>query len=555
MNLNRPGTVARVTSTWYSAAQITMRRSSTRFRAVIPVVDIFAGPGGLGEGFSAFEHDGETPFDVRLSIEKDPVACATLELRKLFRQFENPPPDFAEYFAGQLQRHALFDAFPRQARIARERTWVAELGKATRRSVSQRVLRAIGDSRDWILLGGPPCQAYSIAGRARMRGREDFEQDERHLLYRQYLQIVADHEPAVFVLENVKGLLTSKHGGSRIVTRILDDLGAPADSLGMARREATRYRLYALGERRPVMPWTAEHPLDGEEFLLRAEEYGIPQSRHRIFIVGVRSDISGRLGVLERHQEITAGSVLSDLPPIRSTLTREDDTLQGWREALGAIRNQKWMSRTDNATVAREVRAALKEIRSATLTSGAVHARYRGSPQILGEWYRLNATGITQHEARSHMRDDLHRYLFCACYAKVHKRSPLLRDFPEELYPDHRNISRGVDDRVFADRFRVQLADRPSTTVTSHVSKDGHYYIHYSATQCRSLTVREAARLQTFPDSYFFEGNRTQQYHQIGNAVPPLLASQIAYLVFELLSTRARTQIAIPTVDEKRVTS
>jgi DNA (cytosine-5)-methyltransferase 1 len=133
------------------------------------------------------------------------------------------------------------------------------------------------------------------------------------------------------------------------------------------------------------------------------------------------------------------------------------------------------------------------------------------------------------------MRDDLHRYLFCACFAKVHGRSPKLRDFPKELFPTHRNITADSERNAFEDRFRVQLADQPATTITSHVSKDGHYYIHHDPMQCRSLTVREAARLQTFPDNYFFEGGRTEQYRQVGNAVPPLLAREIAGVVFELL--------------------
>jgi DNA (cytosine-5)-methyltransferase 1 len=145
--------------------------------------------------------------------------------------------------------------------------------------------------------------------------------------------------------------------------------------------------------------------------------------------------------------------------------------------------------------------------------------------------------GVLNHETRTHIADDISRYAFAASFAKREGRSPSIHEFPDWLLPNHRNVRESEGSVPFADRFRVQLRDLPSTTVTSHISKDGHYYIHYDPEQARSLTVREAARLQTFPDNYFFEGPRTQQYHQVGNAVPPLLARQIAKIVREKILT------------------
>jgi DNA (cytosine-5)-methyltransferase 1 len=233
--------------------------------------------------------------------------------------------------------------------------------------------------------------------------------------------------------------------------------------------------------------------------------------------------------------------VLSDLPRIRSRLTGEKDSLDAWRTAIREILAYDWISAprsTTLGTVAQRMRREVKTLSSTDFDVGARFVKHSGSPEVLRKWLREGATGLTHHESRAHMRDDLHRYLFGATFAQIYHRSPDLRDFPRELYPAHRNVSLALQGKMFTDRFRVQLDDRPSTTITSHISKDGHYYIHYDPVQCRSLTVREAARLQTFPDNYFFEGTRTEQYHQIGNAVPPLLAMEIARVIDELLLPR-----------------
>lgn len=372
------------------------------------------------------------------------------------------------------------------------------------------------------------------------RANPDFENDHRHFLYREYLRIVAKHRPPVFLMENVKGLLSATHGGERIFHRILSDLHEPGRALHVPGRKRLTYRLYPVGQTlRRALVGGEEVIREPECFVARAEDYGVPQARHRIFVLGVRDDLPISPGFLERAPSVSVRDVLSNLPRIRSTLSREEDSLGAWRNAVSSIRTHSWFQKPwtrDLRAAAREVRQALDVIATSSLGSGDVWQPHSGRPVRLASWYRENCRGLSNHESRGHMRSDLHRYLFSASFAKAIGRSPSLKDFPPELMPNHRNAERGRRGEMFADRFRVQLGDCPSSTITSHISKDGHYFIHPDPTQCRSLTVREAARLQTFPDSYHFEGPRTQQYHQVGNAVPPLLARLIAAIVYDVMS-------------------
>jgi DNA (cytosine-5)-methyltransferase 1 len=205
------------------------------------------------------------------------------------------------------------------------------------------------------------------------------------------------------------------------------------------------------------------------------------------------------------------------------------------------VPQRRWLT-----TAGRHGGEKLEELIVRTALNLAPPKRDRGAAFIKGEftpayqakWYndpRLD--GICHHETRSHLDSDLHRYLFVSAYGHVHGRSPTLKDFPADLLPAHVNVDSAVKNGgFFSDRFRVQLRNKPASTVTSHIAKDGHYYIHPDPTQCRSLTLREAARLQTFQDNYFFCGPRTMGYTQVGNAVPPLLARNIASSVWALLT-------------------
>ncbi|WP_084442243.1 DNA cytosine methyltransferase [Termitidicoccus mucosus] len=503
----------------------------------IPIIDLFAGPGGLGEGFSAFRHQGIAVFKIGLSIEKDPLAHQTLELRAFFRQFpdKQAPSEYYQRLSGLISREALFEKFSDEAENARREAWHAELGSKnfSSETVDKRIRDTIGQSKDWVLIGGPPCQAYSLVGRSRRKNDPTFASDEKHLLYQQYLRILAMHRPPVFVMENVKGMLSATVNEAGIFQKIRGDLSEPLKAVPEANQAVPLgYKLFSLVCNQPDL--LGEIP--PQNFVVRAEEYGIPQARHRVILLGIRSDWPHIPDILRRaKKQIPIEKAISDLPRLRSGLSKEDDSGENW---LAAIRALAGSSALAESAVTPALRWAIKKVlsnMSDKLQRGSEFVTGTPAPKFAKTWLRdPKLKGFCNHVTRGHIREDLHRYLFAAQFARLMNQTPSLEHFPSELLPDHENVDEAITGAMFNDRFRVQRRRRPSTTITSHISKDGHYFIHYDPAQCRSLTVREAARLQTFPDNYFFEGPRTAQYHQVGNAVPPLLAYQIARIVARL---------------------
>jgi DNA (cytosine-5)-methyltransferase 1 len=504
----------------------------------IPIIDLFAGPGGLGEGFAALtDEQGRRSFRLALSVEKEAIACQTLRMRaarrhlaeagQLDRYFEflRGDIDRAEFVLHPIVRDACKEA---QAEVLH-----AELGEVPAAGVDSRIRSALAGADYWLLIGGPPCQAYSLAGRARRANDQDFESDEKHFLYREYLRILRVHGPPVFVMENVKGLLSSHHGGNPMFSRIRRDLASPARGLSYQIRSLVR-RDEGFG-------------LQPEDYLIESEGYGVPQTRHRVILVGVRSDLAHRESglLVEAAASVTVGDVLAGMPKIRSRLSRGADSPDAWRGVLQSASSfvRGWGVEGEKKVIASMNAAVRAATELADVGAGYLPKRWplAGAPRSISDWLSAPGLGgVIQHEARQHMATDLARYLFAATFAQEFGLSPKLDVFPKALLPEHENAKGLNGGRApFPDRFRVQCWNMPSSTIVSHIAKDGHYYIHPDPGQCRSLTVREAARLQTFPDDYFFEGNRTQQYVQVGNAVPPLLARQIAEIVRDLVRPRS----------------
>jgi DNA (cytosine-5)-methyltransferase 1 len=507
------------------------------------VVDLFAGPGGLAEGFSAvFDPNGNHPFKVVLSVEKEKAAHSTLLLRTFLRQFDGKFPD--EYYAFLKQATPEPDwaaLYPDEWKRANEDAQLLELGQdeADKLLVGKidQVRRLYG--KNTILIGGPPCQAYSLVGRARNRGIVGYipEEDPKHFLYKNYIDILTRLRPAAFVMENVKGMLSSSINDGLIFKKVLSDLRNAGDG----------YRLVSLTPRVRAQADLIEPTLLPTDFIIRSEDFGLPQARHRVIVVGIRKDVLDKPMAVRLDQLIprwttkaTVADVLKGMPKLRSGLSR-DDSAPNWAKAVkdaaaAVCRAVSFLPHDERDTFRARINkcaaSATKTLNSLTRTALKPAKVGPNCSDTLRKWLLDPNLGVLpNNETRGHMASDLSRYLFAAVYGELVKVSPKASDFPESLAPEHLNWNSGK----FADRFRVQLWEQPSTTITSHISKDGHYFIHPDPEQCRSLTVREAARLQTFPDNYYFKGNRTEQFIQVGNAVPPFLAKQIGDALFALL--------------------
>ena len=538
---------------------------------MIPIIDIFAGPGGLGEGFSSLlNNDGERVFRIKLSVEKDPHAHQTLKLRSFFREFNigQVPDDYYSFVRGEITLSELYERYPAQVEAAEIETCCGTLGEPdegdfnalTNVEVDMRIRNALDGQANWVLIGGPPCQAYSLVGRSRRQEKIlDEAKDKRVGLYKEYLRIIAVHQPAVFVMENVKGILSAKTEENQIFSKILEDLSDPVGAcisegeIVDNNQPHVRYRIYSLTQNHYNYDCAGYPIFKNNDFIIRSEEFGIPQKRHRVILLGVREDIPAPKQILEKRDEISLSSVIGNLPEIRSGITRSFTHFTMEYDEAGRLKKKRHYERINDCF--EEWSIYMNNFNNLISNVLEVETEQLILPETLGHefipvedydlpvhhpllnWYSdNNLNGILHHVSRKHLLQDIKRYMFASRYVEQHGKFPRLEDYRlagEDLMPDHENAESGK----FTDRFRVQLPDIPATTVTSHISKDGHYFIHYDPQQSRSFTVREAARVQTFPDNYYFCGGRTQQFHQVGNAVPPYLAYQIAEVVAEIFTS------------------
>lgn len=395
------------------------------------IIDLFAGAGGLSEGFI------QAGFYPIAHVEMDKDACSTLKTRCCYHYLHTHGQlsIYHQYLKGEISRETLYDTVPTDIINS---VINAEISDDTIDSIFQQIKQLAKNKTIDFIIGGPPCQAYSLLG----RHKKDMDNDPRTLLYLQYGKFLKKFSPRGFVFENVPGLLSSKKGEHfKNLQMYFGELG---------------YNVHFR--------------------MLNASNYGVVQDRRRLIIVGWRQNED--IGYPDIHTtELTANinDILYDLPHLKA----------------GEVKQISYYSQSANQYL---------------LASGI---------------RSFDDTFVTQNIARSLNYNDAKIYAYAIKLWNEHRIRVKYTDLPAE-YKTQKN------EKSFLDRFKVVDGDGKSHTVVAHLSKDGHYYIHPSLDCCRSISVREAARIQSFPDSFYFEGSRSAMYKQIGNAVPPLMAKAIA---------------------------
>lgn len=400
-------------------------------------IDLFAGASGMSEGFI------KAGFNPISHIEMDKDACDSIKTRAVYHYLikEGKEKVYIDYLKGDISREELYGQVPKEVL---DSVLNIEITDDSIKSIFSKIDTLLQGEKVDLIIGGPPCQAYSLLG----RHQENIENDPRNKLYIQYGRFLKQYDPKAFVFENVPGLLSANKG------QHFKNLKAYFRKLG--------YEVY-------------HNTLD-------ASDYGVLQARKRIIIVGWKKDIDFAFPEIEKTDKgFTVNDIFKDLPKLKP-----GDALK-----------------VANYTIAKNEYLEKFELRN-------------------------GVDFVTQHISRPHNERDLKIYK--TAINKWNKNEERLKypDLPTEL-KSHKN------ETSFIDRYKVVNGGGVSHTVVAHIAKDGHYYIHPDIKQCRSISVREAARLQSFPDDFYFEGSRSAAFKQIGNAVPPLMAYAIAKSINELL--------------------
>ena len=410
-------------------------------------LDLFAGAGGLSEGFTRAE------FNPVAHVEMDIAACYTLRTRMAYHWLKETDnlKLYVSYLEGNIGRQEFYDSV---AKGVTESVINAEIGPGMLQDIFQRIDRLLKNQKLDLIIGGPPCQTYSHIGRSRCPNR--MRGDPRNYLYLFYAEFLRKYEPEYFIFENVPGLLSAT-----------DEKGN-----------------YYLNHMRALFH---EYGYETEFETFNAKDYGVPQNRKRIILVGKKGKKTSFFPKPSRcKSNVLVKEILSDLPSIKA--------------GEGNV--------------------------------GPCSMAPYYHPWLRDTGIRDEKLPVTLHQARTNNEQDREIYKIAVELWNEKERCLRYNELPERLQT-HRNKD------SFLNRFKVVAGDLPySHTVVAHIARDGHYYIHPDVNQNRSLTPREAARLQTFPDSYYFESCsgkpcRTPAYRQIGNAVPVLLAQKIAEMLKE----------------------